>query len=275
MPLHDRTVRAYDENKPREISTESGTGFLKCCFHAHTQERNPYTPLDLLYVARKQGYDVLAVTEHDQVYFTDEMRKVADDIGITLLPGIETSIGPEKSHVIIVNTQRYPDTVKDISDLRYWLENDVDRRQLLVVAPHPYYLVKSCLGDRLIDNIDLFDAVEFSYFRSPVWGDIPNRRAIDVAQRFDKPVLGVSDVHRLWHLETTYTMLRSDRTPESVINAVKSSRFDDCCIGNNSNGHHNTNGRIVIETRYLGLGEITDVVKMGLMDMVFRWANKN
>lgn len=239
-------------------------GFLKCCFHAHTREENPYAPSELIEYAKLHGYDVLAVTEHDEIYFTDEMRREAEKHDLLLLPGIEASVG-EGAHVLLVNTTSFPSCRMDMQDIRSWLYGEADREKVLVIAPHPFYPRKICLREQLIEYIDIFDAIEFSYFRFRFL-DGPNRKAVGVAKQYDKPVVGTGDVHRLWHLEPTYSMLRGAKEPDAVVQAVKRSGFNDCCIENNSNSHLPADKTIVVKTRYLGLGEFAKVLKMGLFE---------
>src|SRR3989338_1548009 len=191
------------------------SGFLKCCFHSHTQEQNPYTPSELLAAAKADGYDVLAVTEHDQVYFPDSLRREADEMGILLLPGIEVSIGRQKKHVLLVNADRFPKCRMDVNDLRGWWYGEADRQRTLMIAPHPFYPREFCLNGTLRTNIDLFDAVEFNYCRVPFFD--PNRRAVRIAKEFDKPVVGTGDVHKLWNLAPTYTLVRSAKEPDAIV----------------------------------------------------------
>jgi predicted metal-dependent phosphoesterase TrpH len=258
---YEKLVKTYSNLRHRAF-TSKREDFLKCCFHAHTKEGNPYSAEDLLDVAKKQGYDVVAITEHDEVHFTGSMRERAEYNGLVLLPGIEASVGDEGDHVLVVNTKNFPrGRMKSLEDLRIWLSHQ-DREKILVVAPHPFYPGKICVGDKLEENIDMFDAIEFSYFRSYIWRDNPNRRAIEIAKKYNKPMIGTGDVHRLWQLGTTYSLLRSERDADSIVAAVKESGFNGACVENHFENVCSLDSTIIVETRYLGLREIWDVLKM-------------
>ena len=49
------------------------------------------TPGDLVRAARAAGLDVVALTDHDAMSGWDEAARVADEVGITLVPGLEIS----------------------------------------------------------------------------------------------------------------------------------------------------------------------------------------
>ena len=89
----------------------------------------------------------------------------------------------------------------------------------LVIAPHPYYPKGICLRSRLERNIDLFDAVELSFFYA---GKIDfNKRAVRVAAQHGIPLVGSSDCHTLCDLGLTYTLIESEKNVESVVSAVR------------------------------------------------------
>ncbi len=180
------------------------------------------------------------------------------------MPGIEVSVGEDGVHVLILNTQNFPSRKMNMRDMRVYLQCDVDVEKVLVIAPHPYYPRRICLGSQLDENIELFDAIEFSYFRPPFF-DLPNRRAVRTARRYNRPLIGTGDVHRLWHLEPTYTLVRSERDPDAVVRAIKESGFDDSIVDHSANGHL-PDRNIVVKTRFLSLGEMTSTISMALFE---------
>lgn len=242
------------------MNAPDSPGYLKCCLHAHTRERNPYTPVELIGHAKKSGYDVLAITEHDEVYFPDDARREADRQGILLLPSIEVSVDGRGAHVLFLNVSSFPKCRMSMDDLRAWWYGEADRDEIASVAPHPFYPGRICLNGQLRRNMDMFDAVEFSRFDAPFSNWLfgyPNSRAVSTALEFDKAVIGTGDVHRLWHLGTTYSLVKSENEPGAIVRAIKESRFDDCRI-EYANGYHeiyngNVPGKtIIVKARPLG-----------------------
>jgi hypothetical protein len=93
----------------------------------------------------------------------------------------------------------------------------------LVIAPHPFFPAPKCLNGKLRENLDLFDAIEFSHFYTKTVDF--NRKAVDYARRMALPLVGTSDCHRLWQLGTTYTLLEAEKkTIPAVFEAIRAGR---------------------------------------------------
>jgi predicted metal-dependent phosphoesterase TrpH len=93
----------------------------------------------------------------------------------------------------------------------------------LVIAPHPFFPAPKCLGSKLRENLDLFDAIEFSHFYTRRVDF--NRRAVEYARRMDIPLVGTSDCHRLWQLGTTYSLIDAEAaTVPAVFAAIRAGR---------------------------------------------------
>ena len=79
----------------------------------------------------------------------------------------------------------------------------------LVIAPHPFFPAPKCLNAKLRENLDLFDAIEFSHFYTRTVDF--NRKAVEYARQMGCPLVGTSDCHRMWQLGTTYTLVDAER----------------------------------------------------------------
>ena len=193
---------------------------LKADFHIHTRE-DPhdfirYTAVELLAEAARQGFEVLALTCHNKRIHTEELRKRAEDLGILLIPGVEAAI--EGKHTLLLDMPYSRLRVRNFKHVRA-LKKDGG----LVIAPHPFFPAPKCLNSKLRENLDLFDAIEFSHFYTRTWDF--NRRAVEYARRMELPLVGTSDCHRLWQLGTTYTILEAPaRTVPAVFAAIRSGR---------------------------------------------------
>jgi predicted metal-dependent phosphoesterase TrpH len=193
---------------------------LKADFHIHTRE-DPhdfirYTAVELLLAAAKQGFDVLALTCHNKRIHTAELSRRAEDLGILLIPGVEASI--EGKHTLLLDMPYTRWGVRTFEHVRA-----LRRSGGLVIAPHPFFPAPKCLNDKLRENLDLFDAIEFSHFYTQTLDF--NRRAVEYARRMELPLVGTSDCHRLWQLGTTYTLLdAAERTIPAVFEAIRAGR---------------------------------------------------
>lgn len=60
------------------------------------------TPTDLVSRARDKGVDVLALTDHDTIAGLEEARRAADELDLTLVPGVEVSVTWNKRVIHVV-----------------------------------------------------------------------------------------------------------------------------------------------------------------------------
>jgi predicted metal-dependent phosphoesterase TrpH len=196
--------------------------WIKIDLHIHTlddpKDALDYSAHQLLERARFLGFRVLAITLHDAVFDRAEVFADAASMGILLIPAAEVRL--EGADVILLNV-----TADDITSLRTL--NDLaglrSRRgpSLFTIAPHPFYVLGGSIGERLLKHIDKFDAIELCHF----WGRLfnPNQRAVEIAKRFDKPLIATSDAHQLHAFGSNYTSVPApaELTIENVIGALR------------------------------------------------------
>lgn len=196
---------------------------LKIDLHLHSSE-DPRDALDynareLISHAAKLGFDVIAITLHGKVLEDETLGEFARDQGILFIPGIEKHISGKE--VLIYNvTQAAMDKVKTFSDLRE-MKGRMGR-DILIIAPHPFFKKSHCLGRQLEENIDLFDAIEYCHLHTRFWN--LNKRAVEVAQAHGKPMVATSDAHALWMFGRNYTLLDAPKTMAGVFEGVREGR---------------------------------------------------
>src|SRR5256714_3900578 len=197
--------------------------WIKLDLHIHTlddpKDALDYSAHELLERAVALGFRVLAVTLHDAVFDRPEVFADAARMGIVLISAAEMRL--EGADVILLNVSRDEieslRTLDDLATLR-------KRRgpSLFTIAPHPFYVLGGSIGEKLIEKIDCFDAIELCHF----WGRFfnPNRRAVEVAKRFGKPLIATSDAHQLHAFGANYTSIPhpAELTVENVISALRS-----------------------------------------------------
>ncbi len=189
---------------------------LKADFHMHFGKEHchdtGYSAKELIDYCAKLGYDVMTLTLHDEVGCTPALVAYAKKKGILLISGIEATI--EGAHVLVLNVTK-GDKVGSFDDLRRLKK----KKNVVVIAPHPYFPFGGCLKNKLVDNIDLFDAIEYSHFYAYLLNF--NRKAMKVAMKYKKPIVGTSDCHRLFQIGYTYTQLDCKKNLKSVLDAVR------------------------------------------------------
>lgn len=70
--------------------------------HSHTTVSDgTFTPTDLVKKAIDEGFEYLAITDHDNIGGIKEAQRVADGSGLTIIPGVEISVeyGPGTMHM--------------------------------------------------------------------------------------------------------------------------------------------------------------------------------
>ncbi|HMD36558.1 MAG TPA: PHP-associated domain-containing protein [Vicinamibacterales bacterium] len=198
---------------------------LKVDLHTHTADdpldRISYSTTDLIDRAAALGYDALAVTLHDRQLDVRPLESYAAARGIVLISGVERTI--EGRHVLLINFQRGTGAVRTFADLARLRRGEPG----LVIAPHPFFPLGSCLNDQMDRHAELFDAVEYNAMFTATLNF--NVRAVEWARAHGKPIVGNGDVHRLRQLGTTFSYVDAPPDPDAICEAVRQGRVTAEC----------------------------------------------
>lgn len=193
---------------------------LRADLHTHAagdpRDRIDHSAEMLIDTVAQLKIDVLAVACHERVVYTGTLAEYARRRGVLLVSAIELLV--EGKHVVVLNPDEEQAQATTFAQLRA-----LGKRDAAILAPHPFFLLRTCLGKELIANIDLFDAIEYCsmYYH----GLNLNRRAAGVARRFGVPLVGTSDTHTLPYSESTVTRIEAEeRSVEAVVDAVRAGR---------------------------------------------------
>jgi hypothetical protein len=205
------------------MSTGKNGNWIKIDLHIHTlddpKDAVDYSAHQLLERAHALGFRVLAITLHDAVFERKEVYADAAAMGILLIPAAEVRL--QGADVIALNvTGDEVAQLKDFDDLRQLRTRRGS--SIFTIAPHPFYVFGSSIGERLFAEIDCFDAIELCHFHKGLFN--PNRRAERVARQFGKPLIATSDAHQLHAFGHHYTgiQVQGDLTLENVLAALRS-----------------------------------------------------
>lgn len=191
---------------------------LKVDFHLHTSDdpvdQIRHSALDLVDRAAELGFGALAITLHDRQFADLRVSAYARERGITLIPGVERTI--QGRHVLLLN---FPTSLVYSARTLDEVARVKTRTNGLVIAPHPYFPARSCLGAALEAHADVFDAVEWSYFWTR--GIDFNSRAARWARAHGKPVVGNSDLHDLRQFGRTYSLVDAAPDAGAICDAVR------------------------------------------------------
>lgn len=215
---------------------------LKAELHTHVKgdplDNIPYTAERLIDRAAELNFDVIGITCHNYVLEDKDhtIQKYAEKKNILLLFGAEMDI--EGKHTLVYNiTNEEIKKIKTFEDLRDLKEERLEkklkkirvkerqnkklknRKQIFVIAPHPFQFAPLCLKNKVIKYADLFDAWEFSYFFTKRFNS--NKKTLRLAKKLNKPLVGNSDVHALKYLGRTYTLIDASLSEKAVFSAIK------------------------------------------------------
>lgn len=191
---------------------------LKADLHLHTADdpldRIRYTSKELISKAADEGFDVISITNHHRMTFNQDLLSYARERGVLLIPGVEMTI--QRRHVLVLN----PPPHKKCSD--FFCLSKLRRPETLIIAPHPYFPGTYSLNGYLLKHRNLFDALEYCHFYSPMINF--NQRTVEVSQSFGFPLVGNSDAHFLSQLGTTYSLIYAEKNLESVFAAIRQNK---------------------------------------------------
>ena len=191
---------------------------LKADLHLHTAEdpldRVRYTAKELISRAADKGFDVISITNHHQMTFNQDLLSYAQKNGILLIPGVEMTI--QRRHVLVLN----PPPHKMCSD--FYSLSKLRRPETLIIAPHPYFPGTYSLNGYLMKHLNLFDALEYCHFYSPLINF--NQKAVELSRSFGFPLVGNSDAHFLSQLGTTYSLIYAEKNLEAIFAAIRQNK---------------------------------------------------
>lgn len=197
---------------------------LKCDFHIHTKEDIKdvwikYNAKQIISYGAKLGFEVMSITNHQNVFFNNDIKYYAKKKGVLLIPGTESLV--DGKELIILNMPK-----------KYWkkeefLFNQIEKMRannILTIAPHPFYPLKTCMGKLIYKHKNLIDALEYSHFYS-WWFNRYNKKTVIAAKKLNLPLIGTSDVHKIYQFNNTYTMLDCDKNLDSVFEAIRKNKI--------------------------------------------------
>jgi len=209
---------------------------LKADLHIHTYE-DPidvidYSARDMLKLKAKLGFNVIAITNHNSIYFNKELKDYAKKLGILLIPGMEAKI--QGKEVLILNADQskiigyrpyeglYKRKYRSLFNSLEILEK-LRKENMVIGAPHPFFVKFQCIGNLLKPNIDNFDFIEHCHVYTS-WMD-RNEQAIQIANRFNKPLIASTDAHKRFQLKlNNYTMIDSEPKKDDVLEAIRKNK---------------------------------------------------
>lgn len=218
---------------------------LKTVFHVHTDysDDSENSVDHLLESARRHQIDCLAVTDHDTI---EGAEALAAQAGPDLKVIVGQEISTTEGHLI--GLFLHEPVEPKLSPRR--TAEAIKNQGGLIVVPHPFNTLFGCsLREAVFDIIDLLDLVEISNAQNLL--PYPNRKAEQLARRFDFPGLVGVDCHHRDSVNSCYQYLAPFDGPASFLASSRRARI---VRGRHSLGYFLRAGWLVARTKGLGLG---------------------
>jgi len=192
---------------------------LKIDLHVHTcySEDATTTLKEVMYYAKKNGLDGVAVTDHETL---KGALKLARKSRLIIIPGLE--VETLRGHILALNiTTLIPPNLS----LTETVQKIHDAGGVAVVA-HPAVVLKTGLGLKItsnsnIDAVEVINSASFPFFLSTYLG----RR---LAQRLNLPQTAGSDAHHALEIGTAYTLVNADSNTADVTEAIRKGAITPC-----------------------------------------------
>jgi len=199
---------------------------LKTNLHFHTND-DPverafikYNSFEAVDEAAAKGFEVLAFTLHNLFHFPAELVEYAKGKNILLIPGIEKTI--EGRHVLILNADKSSEQIETFADLTHYR---AVKKDIFVIAPHPFFYGNISLKEKLAEHFQLFDAIEHSWFYTRFFNR--NKQGEKLAKQYGLPFVALSDTHKFCLLENSYAVIDAkEKTTEAVFEAIRARAFE-------------------------------------------------
>ena len=196
----------------------------KASLHTHsTNSDGKYTPDEVIELYRKQGYDVLAFTDHRFVTRVADL----DSKGMTLLQSLEMHPKSSKPnmpwHLVALNVSDNF-VYKDESEVQSLIDYAVADGAMVICA-HPYWCGFSSEDVATLKNISAIEVYNTStryigrQFNMQTWDELSDKGLV-------YPATAVDDMHSSHDLYRGWTVIAAaDKSVASLMDALKHGRF--------------------------------------------------
>jgi len=192
---------------------------IRADLHVHTTYSSDslITPNDLIYYAKKQGLNAVAVTDHN---FLDGAYKIAKETpDFLVIPGMEVSSAD--GHIVALN-------VKELIPRGLSAVETVERIHKaggVAIACHPYVYFKSGLKEAVCESFDAIEVINaraFPFKRSV-------RKAEAKARKFNLSRVAGTDAHYGPQIGYGYTEIEAEEpTVGAVLEAIVAGKCLPC-----------------------------------------------
>lgn len=185
---------------------------MKIDTHIHSKySKDSITPLeDIIAYSKKIGLKAIAITDHDEIEGTYQVRKLEHD-GLLLIPGEEVS--SKDGHIIALGITDY---IKPLQTPAETIDQIHDNAGIAIAA-HPYSYYRSGLGNITQSlNIDAMETMNSRF----IFG-VSNYLSKKVSLKNNIPEVGVSDAHFIKGIGRCYSQIPETDDVDQLLKYIK------------------------------------------------------
>ncbi len=157
---------------------------IRADLHVHTTYSNDslITPKDLIYYAKKNGLNAVAVTDHN---YLDGAFKIAKETDFLVIPGMEVS--SSQGHIVALNVNELiPRGLTAVETVER-----IHKADGVAIACHPYVYFKGCLRGAVCGSFDAIEVINARAF--PFKNSV--KKAEEAAEKFKLSRVAGTDAH--------------------------------------------------------------------------------
>ncbi len=191
---------------------------LKVDMHVHTRhsQDSDTDPAELVRKAAELGFDAIAVTDHLTTRGAIEAEETARRIGSDLIVFIGQEAMTRQGEILVYGMREDIAPEQDIVKVC----REAKGKGGFLIVPHPFDAMRKGVGSRIYSILDYVDAVEGFNART-VMGRF-NRKAREFVSEEGIPSVAGSDAHFLEEFGMTYNLVRSGKSREGILEAIRS-----------------------------------------------------
>jgi len=186
----------------------------------------PPSPYKVLKRAKELRLDFVAITDHDTLGGSIVAQKLANSLGILVIPAIEITTCPggffkPHPHILAYGLTRQVSSYQPVKETI----DSVHNQGGIVAAAHPFCpLLSSRIG--LKNDVRNFDFDLIEVFNSGEL-EISNKKAEELGKRLKIPAIAGSDAHFLGHLGKALVEIMIDKTErwQDLVAAMKKGKI--------------------------------------------------
>ena len=184
--------------------------------HIHTNYSDGITsPRDAVRQAKAVGLDGIAITDHDTVEGMKKAKRIAKQLGIILVPGVEVTT--PFGDVLALGIEEAVEAKSSGKDMVLEVIEKVHDLGGIAIAAHPYGGYWPMKFADMKSVIKRFDAIEiFNALTYVNFGIEANIKAMELANKLNMPGSAGSDAHSLDLIGAAFTVSKGSDVIDEI-----------------------------------------------------------